>query len=76
MTDKEVTEDRRFPDQDTALEKAFVAGVLPEEDRRADSASEEEVPAVAVVPSPNDHLSGIREREDGVRVTAGDSILE
>ncbi len=27
--------DRRSPDQDAAIEQAFVAGALPEEDRRA-----------------------------------------
>lgn len=44
MEEKEpVVEDQRAPDQDAALEAAFVAGTLPEEDRRevvADEPSE------------------------------------
>jgi len=32
---EDVTEDRRAPDQDGAIEVAFVEAVLPEEDRRA-----------------------------------------
>jgi hypothetical protein len=71
MTDKEVTEDRRSPDQDTAMEKAFVAAKLPEEDRRAPVVVEE-----PVVPGPNDELSVVRERGDGVKLTAGGHILE
>ncbi len=31
---KQQTTDQRDPDQDTAMEKAFIAGTLPEEDRR------------------------------------------
>ncbi len=31
---KKKTDDQRSPDQDTAVEQAFVAGTLPEEDRR------------------------------------------
>ena len=34
----ETTDDRRSPDEIAALESAFVAGTLPEEDRRAPSA--------------------------------------
>ncbi len=30
--------DKRSPDQDTAIEEAFVAGTLPEEDRRVPGA--------------------------------------
>ncbi len=34
------TRERRAPDQDEALESAFLAGSLPEEDRRAEPAME------------------------------------
>ena len=51
MTDIEevpgVAEDQRAPDQDTAIEEAFVAGTLPEEDRREEPVVEDSGDATA-----------------------------
>lgn len=81
MDKKPFTEDRRSSDQDTALERAFVAARLPEEDRRVAGdlppliAFDEEMsplpPAIT-----NAEISFVRETPEGVRVTAGGHILE
>jgi hypothetical protein len=74
--------DRRSPDQDTALERAFIAARLPEEDRRAPEplAEENQVELAAALEPPgpiaNDEIHVVRERPDGVKVTAGGHILE
>ncbi len=48
MSDETKDTDRRAADQDAAIEEAFVAGALPEEDRRAPEPEAE----VAVDPTP------------------------
>lgn len=70
--------------QDEAIETAFVAGTLPEKDRRAPEVESESVVADVLepaVPLPkveiaNEEISFIRERPDGVKVTAGGHILD
>lgn len=72
----DVVEDRRAPDQEGALEVAFVEGVLPEEDRRApEPAAEPEAPD-GPIEHPNDVLHVVRQRSDGVKVNAGGSIID
>jgi hypothetical protein len=47
------TEEKRAPDQDAAIEAAFVAGTLPEEDRRREEAT---ATAVATLVAENEEL--------------------
>lgn len=55
--------EQRAEDQDAAVEQAFVAGVLPEEDRR-----EPEAPAVEPVVEAEPPIpTGIRSRADDLR---------
>lgn len=72
--------------QALAVEQAFVDGTLPEEDRRApevmgaaDELTQEvvvEAAAVEVAPAmPNDMISVVRDRGDGVKVDALGHIL-
>lgn len=85
-----VVEDRRAPDQDAAIEVAFVEGTLPEEDRRApesvsvegplveaaDEATQEIQPTQEAEPvMENDVLNAVLEREDGVKTDGHGHVL-
>jgi hypothetical protein len=55
-------DEQRSPDQDAAIEAAFIAGTLPEEDRRAPDAEQDPPPAIVssshVTEPPQGHGAG------------------
>lgn len=69
QTDPVPEVERRAPDQDAAVEAAFVEGILPEEDRREPVVVPEPVVSVAPeAPVPEPAGTGVRSIEDRVEV--------
>ncbi len=66
----EAIRDRRAPDQDAAIEEAFVAGVLPEVDRREPEATPEAVPVFEWIRRGD---GTIELHKDGQRVPTSDT---